>query len=257
MFVDANDNKQAKIYALGVLLTINKPADTVEVYIVQPRYEGAEPVRMFSFPAIDLLDFAAQLSEGAERTRQPDAPLSAGPWCKKTFCPNGATCPELERMQHAVIKQEFSTAVVAYDPAILRQALDQIPFVEQRINALKAFAYERAVAGDTIPGYKLVAKKAQRQWTDPKAVVKWADERAIDPYETPELKSPAQLEKGLGKTDKAALKDFYASVSSGTTLVPEGDKRPAVKAQITVDDFSVVGEAEAAPKQLTANNLFE
>jgi hypothetical protein len=255
VFVSADDNKQAMIYALGALLSLNKPADVVEVYIVQPRFEGAEPVRSFKFPALDLLDFAGTLGTGAEKTRQPNAPLIAGAWCKKTFCPNAATCPELERMQNAVIKQEFAAAV-PYDPAILKTALDQIPLVEQRIAAIKAFAYERACAGDAIPGYKLVAKKAMRQWTDRAAVVKWADERAIDPYETPELKSPAQLEKGLGKADKEALKNFYASVSSGTTLVPEGDKRPPISAQVTATDFEIVGN-EAAPKQLTADNLFQ
>jgi predicted ATP-dependent Lon-type protease len=64
------------------------------------------------------------------------------------------------------------------------------------------------------------------------------------------------LEKGLGKADKEALKNFYASVSSGTTLVPEGDKRPPISAQVTATDFEIVGN-EAAPKQLTADNLFQ
>ena len=58
MFVSADDNKQLKIYALGVLLTIKQPIDFVEVYIVQPRFEGAEPVRKQAFAAFDLMEFA-------------------------------------------------------------------------------------------------------------------------------------------------------------------------------------------------------
>ena len=255
LFVSADDNKQLKVYALGALLAINRPVDTVEVYIVQPRFEGAEPVRMQSFPAHDLLEFAGDIAHAAKATRLPDAPFTAGPWCRKTFCPNARQCPALERMQHALVKQEFSD-VVAYDPKKLADALTAIPLVEERIKAIKEFAYERAVAGDAIPGWKLVDKQPRRHWTNEKAVVAWAKKRAIEPYEEPVVKSPAQLEKGLGKAEKAELAEFTAKVSSGSTLVPESDKRPAISKQVTINDFEVIG-GTSEPKRLTANNLFD
>src|SRR3990167_5635746 len=251
VFVDADDNKQLKVYALGAMLTVNLPVDFLEVYIVQPRYEGAEPVRKESFPAYDLMDFAGDIAEAAEATRQPNAPLTPGPWCAKTFCPNARTCPALEAMQHALMKQEFS-AVVNFDPKALGQALAAIPLVKERIKAIEEFAYIQATAGITIPGFKLVEKRGRRQWTDEPAVIKWAKERAIEPYEEPELKSPAQLEKGLKKSEKTELAAFTASVSSGTALVPEADARPAVSKQITVEDFTAI---DGAPKQITVTNL--
>ena len=239
VFVSADDNKQLKVYALGALLAIAQPTDTVEVYIVQPRFEGAEPVRMQSFPAFDLMEFAGDIAHAAKATRLPDAPFTPGPWCQKTFCPNARQCPALERMQHMLIKQEFSD-VVPFDPKQLADALTAIPLVEARIKAIKEFAYERAVAGDQIPGWKLVDKRARRHWTDEKAVVAWAEQRAINPYEDPVLKSPAQLEKGLKKPEKAELAAFTASVSSGSVLAPESDSRPAVQKMLTVDDFDIV-----------------
>ena len=254
MFVSADDNKQLKVYALGALLAINEPIDTVEVYIVQPRFEGAEPVRMESFPAHDLLDFAGEIAHAAKATRLPDAPFIPGPWCNKTFCPNARACPALEKMQHMLIKQEFSD-VVPFDPEQLSSALTAIPLVEERIKAIKEFAYTQACEGREIPGYKLVDKRARRHWTNEQQVIEWAKNRAIEPFEPPVLKSPAQLEKGLKKPEKMELAAFTASVSSGTTLVAEGDARPAVSKQITIDDFEAIGGA-SQPKQLSATNLF-
>ena len=257
MFVSADDNKQLKVYALGALLAINLPTETVEVHIIQPRYEGALPIRVESFPAIDLLDFAGELAEAAKRTRAKDSAtlhLMPGPWCKKTFCPNARICPALANMQQALVVQEFKN-VVAYDAGALAKALQDAPLVEERIAALRSFAYERAVAGDNIPGFKLVEKRARRHWTDENAVIQWAKKRAIEPFENPELKSPAQLEKGLKKAEKEELKAWTVSVSSGVSLVPESDARPPVSKQITVDDFEAIGGPEA-PKQLTADTLF-
>ena len=255
VFVSADDNKQLKTYALGALLAVNAPVDLVEVYIVQPRFEGAEPVRMQAFPAFDLIEFAGELAEAAKATRAPDAPLIAGPWCKKTFCPAARVCPALERMQHALVESTFS-AVVPFDAKRLADALAAIPLVEARIKAINEFAYERATAGDAIPGYKLVEKRARRHWTNEDAVIEWAKARAIEPFEKPELKSPAQLEKGLKKPEKAELAAFTASVSSGTSLVVEADPRPAVSRQVTVDNFVAIGGPDVAPKQLSAENLF-
>lgn len=255
MFVSADFNKQLMVYAFGAMLAVKQPVNAVEVYIVQPRYEGVEPVRMQLFPAWDLMEFASEAAIAAKATRQPNAPLVAGAWCKKTFCPNTAVCPELERMQHEMVKSEFA-AVVPFDGRRLADSLAAIPLVEERIKAIKEFAYARAVAGDAIPGYKLVEKRPRRHWTDEKAVIKWAKERAIEPFVEPELKSPAQLEKALKKPEKTELAAFTVSISSGTTLVPEADSRPAVSNQVTVDDFDVIDNF-VAPKQLTAANLFD
>ena len=256
VFVSADDNKQLKTYALGALLAIGRPVETVEVYIIQPRYEGVEPVRMQSFPAYDLMEFAGDLAVGAQATRQSDAPLNPGPWCSKTFCPNAAICPALERKQHMLIKQEFG-AVVPVDLDKLAEALAAIPLVKERIKAIEELAYAEATAGRKLPGYKLVDKRPRRQWTDEAAVIKWAKERAIEPFENPSLKSPAQLEKGLKKPEKAELAQFTASVSSGTTLAPETDARQAVSKAITVEDFTAIGGPVKAQLQSPAFNLLD
>lgn len=254
VFVAADDNKQLMQYALGAMLTVGVPVETVEMVIVQPRYEGVDPVRKQIFPAWRLMEFAADLADAAQRTRLPDSPLVAGPWCASTFCPNARICPELERHQHALIKAEF-TEIAPYDPQALATALAAIPLVKERIKAIESFAYAQATAGKEIPGYKLVDKRPRRQWTDEKAVIVWAKKHAIEPFEDPTLKSPAQLEKGLKKEEKAELAVFTASVSSGTTLVPTADSRPAVTNMITVNDFAAIGGPANSEPQSPAFNV--
>jgi hypothetical protein len=257
VFVSAEDNKQLMMYAFGAMLAVNKPVEAVEVYIVQPRYEGAAPVRMQLFPAWDLMEFAGSVAGAAAKTRLKDAPLVPGSWCKKTFCPNARTCPALEKYQHAIVAAQFSD-VKPYDPKALQSALDAIPLVEERIKAIREFAYLQAMNGRPVPGYKLVAKRARRAWNDETAVIKWAEARAVDPYEPRTLLSPAQMEKAVAKAERKELAPFISSLSSGESLVPESDPRPAISKTVTADDFEVVNSREAAaPKQLTVDNLFQ
>jgi len=96
IYVDVEDNAQLRVYALGALLYVLRRYDfkvkTVKSSVFQPRYENAEPLRSEVFPAIELLDFAADLQEAAERTRQPKPPRVAGNHC--TFCVKQKDCKE-------------------------------------------------------------------------------------------------------------------------------------------------------------------
>src|SRR5690606_27372108 len=93
--------------------------------------------------------------------------------------------------------------------------------------------------GNSIPGWKLVAKRAVRRWADEESIRTWAEQRAIDPYEEPKLKSPAQLEKECTKEQKKELADMVVSISSGHTLAPENDRRPAVHKALA-EEFAVI-----------------
>lgn len=103
--VDVEHNNQLLYYALGALLQINQRVDTVELAVVQPRGPG-EPIRRWSFPAIEILDFMANLVEAAKRTEEPDAPLKAGKWCY--FCPAVTFCPEKHNERIAKAQLEFT-----------------------------------------------------------------------------------------------------------------------------------------------------
>ncbi len=234
-YVEADSNEQLKLYALGAMLTVNRPIKEVEVVIVQPRFEGAKPVRSWSFRAADIMDFIADIQDAAEKSRLPKPPLKPGDWCK--FCKAAKDCPELKKKQDALVSMEFGAVV---DYKLLATMLASLPLVKERIKAIEEFAYKEAVSGKEIPGYKLVDKRPVRKWKSEGDVVEWAQKRAIDPYEKPDVKSPAQLEKGLKPAEKKELAELVEKVSSGTVLVSVDDDRPAAKRVSAAEDFAVI-----------------
>lgn len=243
VYVEAANSAQCKMYALGAMIAIGQPVDTVEVEIVQPRYEGAKPVRSWSFSAMEILDFVAEVKTAIEATRQPNPKLTPGDHCAP-FCPKRKTCPALVERQHALMAQDF--AVPAEVPVEkIAQALLDIPLVKARIKAIEEYAYLLANQGTKVPGFKLVDKRATRVFADKAEVEKWAADKGLDPYEPKQLLSVAQLEIGLAdcapkgkkKEAKEQLKPFITEIISGTTLVADTDARPEVK-RITNDDFT-------------------
>jgi hypothetical protein len=94
VLVNAVENKQAKVYALGALLATDFPAKTITVGICQPRIEHPEGrYREWTFEAREIVEFAAELVAAAEAANDPNAPLVPGYWCKKSFCPAARDWP--------------------------------------------------------------------------------------------------------------------------------------------------------------------
>lgn len=258
--VEVKDNSQLHYYALGALLASGHPARTVRMTIVQPRCDHADgPVRSFDIDAVDLLDFKVDLKAFAVATEDPKAPLKAGSHCR--FCPASGICPELrKRAQHAA-KEDFqplapdadarkAAGQPPYDPVKLKEWLDSRESVKAWLKALDEFAYAELEAGRTIPGYKLVEKRAHRKYRNGEGEVIEAlqsdpmlDVEIDDCFEPRSLKSPAQLEKLVGKPWVAR---FTVQESSGHALVPESDKRPAVKIATPQDDFTPVAQWQSA-----------
>ncbi len=246
VLVNPEGNKQLRMYALGALLDAEGRGAlvaTVTVRIVQPRVEHPEGrVRQETFHAADLLEFAADVEQSAAATRDVNAPLVPGEdQCR--WCPAKRMCPALEAKHHALVADEFKD-LTSYDPVALASALDSVPLVEARIKALREFAYAEAERGNPPPGYKLVAKRGVRKWVNDEALRTWAEARAIDPFEEPKLKSPAQIEKELNKDQKKELGEMTVTVSSGHTLVPASDKRPAVHLALAGEFALLPGNAE-------------
>lgn len=224
--VDVFDNSQLKYYALGALLELNKPASTIEITIVQPRcYHPDGPIRSFVLSADDLLAFAAELKEAAEATSKPDAKFKSGDHCK--FCPAAGICPEIEREKDLAIREHFSN-IKTYDVEKLAKALETIPIIEAWIDGVRAFAYAEACQGVNIPGHKLVYKVARRKWIDAESAKKTLQEFGVNDILNQSLKTPAQVEKILGKGGKDLISSLVTQESSGTVLVPVEDKRQAV-----------------------------
>lgn len=233
--VNVRGNPQLRYYALGALLSLNYPASKVKLVIVQPRCEHPDgPVRSETIDALELLDFCADLIRYAKATEDPNAPLVAGDHCQ--FCPAGKAliCPELKNKAQAIAKTVFTPVVGGYDPQELRRFLDMREPVKAFFKMVDEFAYSEAEAGRCPPGYKLVDKQGRRKW---KPGVEEEGGYFRDWYEPAALKSPAQIEK-MGPDAKKWVGEHSVKESSGHVLVPEDDKRPAIKLLEAKDVFT-------------------
>lgn len=228
-------NAQLMFYGLGALHELKLPVKEVELVVIQPRcYHQDGPVRSTIVSPIEMLDFSFQLIADAKATEDPNAPLNPGEHCR--FCPASFKCPEIKKRSNALIESTFQPLpdLINYDPNDLAHALNQLPVMESYIKAIREFAYREAVSGRVPPGFKLVEKRANRKWTDEKAVVDAVAQNRLfkesDLY-TRKIKTVAQVEKLMSKMDFELFRDFIVQESSGQTLVPETDNRKQVLGQ--------------------------
>jgi len=229
--VEAKENPQLIYYGIGMVNVdslVGVQIDGVELIIVQPRAIHREgPVRRWMTDPVHLMDFQADLAEGAARTEDPNAPRTPGDWCN--FCPAAGICPELREVALLKAQAEFAD-VIAPDlsESELAELLEKADLVECGIKAIRAEAFARANGGAKIPGWKLVPKRAVRKWKDEGTVVATLivdHDVSSDDLWNRKLKSPAQVEKLLGKAGKDALADLVIKESSGNTFARDTDPR--------------------------------
>jgi hypothetical protein len=152
--------------------------------------------------------------------------FNGGDHCK--FCPAAAMCPEKTGEAHRAMLIEPDKI------ENLKEALDLAFKLEDWIRQVKSFGHDQLDLGTQCEGYKLVAKRATRKWTDPDEVEKLVRaNRKVTVTEMMQphvLKSPAQMEKLFKskKLDFAPVDEYITQVSSGNTLVKESDKREGV-----------------------------
>lgn len=237
--VEPENNPQLLAYGLGAMARHgNRPLSNITLSVVQPRCRHSKgSVREWTTGALDLMDFEADLRAAAAATEKPDAPLKAGDWCR--FCPAAAVCPALSSKAAEIAGLEFASEGVAPNTMSLdelSEALEKVDVVETWAKRVRAYAHDQAIAGHTVPGWKLVEKRATRKWIDEGEVettLKIKYDLSEDEIYEREMKSPAELEKLMpGKNKEARAKvlaPFVTKQSSGVVLVPVTDKRPPIK----------------------------
>lgn len=242
--VEVEDNPQLKYYALGALLSMppGTVVDSIRMAIVQPRAPHKDgPIREWSCSVEQLLDFAEELIAAAHRTTESNAPLASGKHCR--FCPAQPMCPELHREMQLVAADEFNNKPLV-DPRLLTPdqlsaILEKADIIEDWLRSIRQHVQTQLESGTDVPGWKLVPKRASRVWVSEQAVKEYAASQQLEFEELYELKlkSPAAIEKIVGK--KNLPKELVSSVSSGYTLAPASDPRPAVT-NVASDEFSAL-----------------
>lgn len=222
--VDAADNPQLMFYAAAAMRTpevqwVFDECDEVECIIVQP-----PSVKRWVTTTKRIKLFEQELAMAVKISQMPDAPLNSGEHCR--WCAAKPTCPKMTGLAERALHAQIDILNVAQIAEYLKKA----DMLEQWIADVRGLAHQVLDAGKPVPGFKLVAKRAIRQWADEdQALVAMMNEGIPeDELLTSKVISPAQAEKVLKKHGKQLPANQVVAVSSGSTMVEESDPRPAV-----------------------------
>ena len=220
--VDAEDNPQLMFYAAACMRTEEakwafEGAAEVELIIIQPPM-----IRRWVTTKERIKQFEQELVMAVHESRKPDAKLQHGDHCR--WCAAKPICP---RMTGAV-DRALQVQLKEIDVDTLGKYLKNADLLEDWIKDLRALAFQLLEKNIPVPGYKLVNKRSTRQWADEDKAEAFMDAHGVYYLKEPELLSVAQAEKELKKRKVALPDDLVVSVSSGTTMAPESDPRPAV-----------------------------
>ncbi len=237
IIVEPDMNPQLLYYAYG-LLQHQGAARRVRLTIVQPRaWHPDAVIRSFELSAEEVVEWGEKTLLPAMQAAEVDETLDAGPWCR--FCPAKIACPLLYGLFKAASEINPKIIVNLNDEAAARdyRLREAVKFY---LKTQEEDMFRRLTRGRTVPGVKLVHKKADR-------VLKTGAEAALhavlgdEIYAPSTLKSPAQIDK-LGSAAKELVNEWAYMPMTGYTVALEEDKRLGVKVQTTEEAF---GEALA------------
>lgn len=235
--VSADHNSQMMLYGLGATIAYAGiyDIDQVDMTIIQPRIK-AEP-DTFSMSAGQLHQWAREtVAPAAALAVRGEGEFAAGDWCR--FCAIRATCRT--RAAEALAVQDFGERLPPEltDEEVGR-ALTQGRHLADWLKQVEDYALKACLEGRDIAGYKAVASRATRTWTDQPGAFAKAQEAGIPEAMLYDKKPIAltALEKIMGKKAfEDTMKPFITIPPGKPTLVPDTDKRPAITGRPSVED---------------------
>ena len=221
--VSADHNSQMMLYALGALELFDALYDIAEIRMVifQPRIQNLSEYIM---PLSELLHWAeTELKPKAELAAKGGGDFCAGEHCR--FCKVKATCRKRAEYNLQLAKYDFAMPDKLTDTEIetILATADQLT---AWVADVKEYALRQALSGKQWHGYKVVAGKSNRKYTNPAAVAEAVQSYGKNPYKEPELLGVTAMEQLLGRTQFEALLGSLTEKPQGKpTLVPCSDKR--------------------------------
>lgn len=223
VIVNAKENTQLMCYALGALESFGYlyGISRVMMTIFQPRRGNIDTWEMS----------VKELHTWAEKVLMPAARLAyegkgsfrAGSHCR--FCKVKQTCRTRAEHNMELLKYEFKEPPLLSNEEIA-DILKAAEHLSSWANDVKDYALSEALTGVKYPGFKVVAGKANRKFTDEEAVASALLEAGYDPY-AKKLLSITALSRKLGKKTFEELLGSYITKPKGSpVLVEDSDKRP-------------------------------
>ena len=221
--VSAEENEQLMFYAAASMRTpeaqwVFDGATEIELIIIQP-----PEIKRWTTTRARIEQFERDLVKAVTAAGLADAPLKNGDHCR--WCNAKPVCPVMT----GAVDRAVAIKMDAIDVDKIGAYLHNADLLEDWIKDLRALAEEMMKKGKPVKGWKMVPKRATRSWVkeeDAKAAL-LQHLKESEVIET-KLVSPAAAEKLL-KAQKLKLPDgLTVAISSGNTIAPESDPRPAV-----------------------------
>lgn len=209
--VDAPENSQMRIYALGCLHSSTHKFKKVITCIYQPRLDN------ISIEEISVEELKAWhktiVIPAAKKALKGEGLQKAGDWCK--FCKVAGKCASLA---------SFSTkeALRDFDVTLLRPEQQVELFKKQKIvldffKALEKDMLKNMLSGQKYKGLKLVEARKNRAWVDQEAAMTLLE---LNGYNEEQI-SDRKL-KAIGAIEKLVGKELFNSDLSVLTHKPKG-----------------------------------
>ena len=242
--VEAEDNPQLKLYALGAIAAYRGiyASTRVVVEIDQPRrqhIDGTEPMEVQ-----DLLSWAEKRVRGlAALAWEGKGEFTPGDHCR--FCRGRQECAARAEAMADLVDREFAEDKPdRMTPEQIGALLPRLDALVAWANDLKKYAFEKAMNGVKWPGLKLVQGRSNRKIVDPNGLAEVLQlegfERALiyEPPTPPALLGIGALEKIVGKKAFAELSAGFVDKPPGKpALVPASDERPEYTPSDADKDF--------------------
>ena len=231
--VDAEENDQLRIYALGALAMFDFLFDfnTVRMSIFQPKLGNCST---WEISVAELTDWAKNtLIPAAQLAWNGGGDYKAGSHCQ--FCKAKAECRKRAEANLALAVYDFT------DPALLQiceisEILGKIDELVSWSSDVKDFALSKALTGTKYDGWKVVEGRSNRRYTDEAAAAKAVTDIGLDPYEH-KLFGITAMTSLLGKKRfEDTLGGLTYKPAGKPVLVPVTDKRKEINT--AADDFA-------------------
>lgn len=246
--VSAYENKQLMFYAAGAVSSHPEwDVTSIELVIVQPRGPSPDPVSRWEMPLWQLIDYPAQINAAIVDALSDNPTFAPGDHCR--WCPASEICDVREKRFMEAAQLDFTgvaeiTAVAKLpelDLAYAAKVLDGFNHLSAWVQSIRERVEARMLAGETVPGMKVVERVGRRKWSaDDEEVVGYLtmmhdlDKNEIYPRKLVTItEAEKQLKSKLGAKEFAPVKEeitmkFMVKESSGYACVPESDRRLAV-----------------------------
>jgi hypothetical protein len=241
VLVDAVDNPQMKLYALGALEIYDSLYDIEEVSmtIFQPRREN---VSTWTIRVEDLKDWAEkELKPRAKKAYDGEGEYLPGEWC--TFCRAAVKCRARAEEKLKLAQSEFKLPPLLTDSEI-EEVLSKLSDLTKWANEIIAYATDAAVNhGKEWYGFKVVEGRSVRKFKDEDAVAEVAKANGYKDIFRQSLITLTEMERLMGKSKfEKILGDLIYKPPGKPTLVPLSDKRPAMNVSNAKNEFNEITE---------------